>query len=105
METKGRRRRDDPRQSIAKAVPRPAWLSAASAARYIDVSVGTIGNLTRRGMLRSHSVPGTSLRRYRRLDLDQLLERGVPANAAISPLRAGRGSNDSGGPGADGRSL
>ena len=104
MDSNGRRGRDDPRQSTVRANPRPAWLSAASAARYIDVSIGTIGNLTRRGMLRAHSVPGTSLRRYRRSDLDVLLEHGVSASAAVARRPEARRKNDSGGPDADGSS-
>lgn len=62
-----------------------------------DASVGTIFNLTKKARLPSYSVPGTTLKRYRRSDLDQLLEGGlVPVNSSMAEARVAGPSSDIG---------
>jgi excisionase family DNA binding protein len=93
MGNSGQHVRTGPHRAARRGVPRPAWLSAASAAQYIDVSVGTISNLTRRGKLHAYPVAGTSLKRYRRTELDELLETGVDASATSASVNAANPGN------------
>jgi len=53
----------------------PTWFDKAGAAEYIVVSCKTIRRLEISGALAAYVVPGTRTRRYRRVDLDGLLER------------------------------
>jgi len=57
----------------------PEWLTTKEAAAYLKVSRATLFNYTSRGVLQWYAVPGGRGRRFKREDLDQLLQAGHEA--------------------------
>ena len=56
----------------------PEWLTVNEAAAYLKVHRATIYELCERGTLPFFEIRGARGRRFKREDLDALLERGVP---------------------------
>jgi excisionase family DNA binding protein len=55
--------------AAAKFADAPEWLTAAEAAEYLGIALGTLHNLVTNGGLPRHGPKGTKLR-FRRVELD-----------------------------------
>jgi hypothetical protein len=59
--------------SDKKAFPEPKLYTREQAAEVMQVSIGTIDNLTKDGTLKCHLIQGTKLKRYKWEDIDNAL--------------------------------
>ncbi|MER3485439.1 MAG: hypothetical protein C4345_05155 [Chloroflexota bacterium] len=72
--TAGSRVRDTATDQARTGVSTPHLLTKRQAADYLQVSLPTINNYVRRGLLRAYKLPGRRLVRIKREDLLALLE-------------------------------
>jgi hypothetical protein len=61
-------------ESAKKAFPEPKLYTRGETAKLMNVSIGTIDNLTKDGILKCHRIKGTAMKRYKQEDIDNALD-------------------------------
>jgi excisionase family DNA binding protein len=63
----------------------PEWLTVNEAAAYLRVSRDTVYSLSAAGRLAYYQIPGVRGRRFKREDLDKLLQQDRPEDGGQNP--------------------